>query len=153
MKKTLFPQFADLKSSSIFFDVAVFLLSSLVTAPSFMTISWLALELWQCSFIKDWPEFRKSEIHPSEFFPISGDWVGWVQNTKFGMSVSHKTLLNATKRQGYSFHRFGVIMGKLTSGRIIPTQIRVRNSSPGQFFLEPQLTQISLNFETACCNF
>ena len=26
------------------------------------------------SFTKDWPEIQKSEIPPSEFFPISGDW-------------------------------------------------------------------------------
>ena len=34
----------------IFFDVALFLLSSLVTGPSFMTISSLVLELWKFSF-------------------------------------------------------------------------------------------------------
>ena len=55
-----------------FFDV-LFLLSSLVTGPSFMPISSLVLKLWQFSFIKDWPEIRKSEIPPSGFCPISGD--------------------------------------------------------------------------------
>ena len=25
-------------------------------------------------FVRDWPEIRKSEIPPSEFCPISGDW-------------------------------------------------------------------------------
>ena len=62
------------KSSTIFFEVALFLLSILVTGPSFMSISSLILELWQFSFIRDWPEIRKSEIPPSEFCPISGDW-------------------------------------------------------------------------------
>ena len=38
-------QFADMTSSSSFFDVAVFLLSGLVTGPSFMAISLLAIEL------------------------------------------------------------------------------------------------------------
>ena len=57
-----------------FFDVVLFLLSGLVTGPSFMSISSLVLELWQFSFIRDWPEIRKSEIPPSEFCPISGDW-------------------------------------------------------------------------------
>ena len=56
------------------FDVVLFLLSSLVTGPSFMSLSSLFLELWQFSFIRDWPEIRKSEIPTSEFFPISGDW-------------------------------------------------------------------------------
>ena len=67
-------QFADITSSSNFFDVVLFLLSSLVTGPSFMSISSLILELWQFSFIRYWPEIRKSEIPLSEFCPISGDW-------------------------------------------------------------------------------
>ena len=57
-----------------FFNVAVFLLSSLVTGPSFRSISWLFPELWQFLFVKNWPEIQKSEISASEFYPISGDW-------------------------------------------------------------------------------
>ena len=52
----------------------LFPLSSLVTGPSFMSVSSLVLELWQFSFIRDWPEIRKSEIFLSEFCPISRDW-------------------------------------------------------------------------------
>ena len=58
----------------IIFDVFVFHLSNLVTGPSFMSIWWLLLELWQFSFIKYWPEIRKSEIPSSEFCLISSDW-------------------------------------------------------------------------------
>ena len=57
-----------------FFGVVLFLLSILVTGPSFMSISSLVLELWQFSFISDWPEIPKSEIPPSELCPISVDW-------------------------------------------------------------------------------
>ena len=67
-------QISDMTSSSNVFDVVLFLLSSLVTDPSFMSISPLVLELWQFSFIKDWPEIQKSKIPPSEICPISGDW-------------------------------------------------------------------------------
>ena len=67
-------RFSDMASSSNFFDVVLFLLSSLVTGTSFMSISSLFLELWQFSFIMDWPKIRKSEIPLSEFCPISGDW-------------------------------------------------------------------------------
>ena len=64
-----------------FFDVVLFLLSGLVTGPNFISISSLVLELWQFSFIRDWPEIRKSEIPPSEFCPISGDWGElWIPN-------------------------------------------------------------------------
>ena len=59
---TILLQFADMTTSSNFSDVAVFLLSSLVTGPSFMSILLLVLELWQCLFISDWPEIQESEI-------------------------------------------------------------------------------------------
>ena len=44
-------------------------------------ISSLVMELWQFSFMRDWQEILKSEIQPSEFCPISGDWGKlWVPN-------------------------------------------------------------------------
>ena len=80
-KMTMRSKCSDMTSTSTFFDVALFLLSSLVTGPSFMSISSLVLELWQFSFIRDWPEIWKSEIPPSEFCPISGDWGElWILN-------------------------------------------------------------------------
>ena len=65
-------QFSDM-TSSLFLGFVVFFLSSFITVPSFMSLSWPVLELWQFSFIKDWPEIRKSEIPPSKFCPVSGD--------------------------------------------------------------------------------
>ena len=50
------------------------LLSILVIGSSFMSVSWLVLELWQFPFMKNLQEIGKSEITPSEFFPIPGDW-------------------------------------------------------------------------------
>ena len=80
-KMTMTSQFSDMTSTSNFFDVVLFLLSSLVTGPSFMSISSLVLELWQFSFIRDWPEILKSEIPLSEFFSKSGDWGElWIPN-------------------------------------------------------------------------
>ena len=74
-------QFSDMTSTSKFFDVVLFFLSILVTDPSFMSTSSLVLELWQFSFKRDWPEIWKSEIPPSEFFTISGDWGElWIPN-------------------------------------------------------------------------
>ena len=70
-------QFANLTSSSNFFEIILFLFSSLVTGPTFMLITPLVLELWQFSFIRNWPEIWKSEILPSEFRPVSGDWGKW----------------------------------------------------------------------------
>ena len=65
----------------LFLPFALFLLSSLVTVPSFMSISSLVLELWQFFFIRDWPEIRKSETLPSEFCPKSEDWGKlWIPN-------------------------------------------------------------------------
>ena len=52
----------------------------------FMSISLLVLEIWQFSFIRDWPEIRKSEI-PAWTFPSI--WrLGWVMDTIFGMNVT-----------------------------------------------------------------
>ena len=56
-----------------FFDAVLFPLSSLVIDPSFTSKSSMILELRQSSFIRDWPEIRKSEILLSEFCRISGD--------------------------------------------------------------------------------
>ena len=42
--------FADMESSSKFFDLLLLLFLSLVTGPSFMSISLLVLELWQFTF-------------------------------------------------------------------------------------------------------
>ena len=114
-KKTMTSQFPDMTSSSDFFDVAVFLLSSLVTGPSFMSITGLVLELWQFLFIKDWPE---SEIGNTPVWAWANIWkLGRVRETKFSTIVSNKSLLNAAKLHGYSFYSFWVIKGKLTGGR------------------------------------
>ena len=47
-------------------------------------------------------------------------------DTKFGMNVSHRMLLNAAKFQDYSFYRFWVIKGNPTGaggggGKTTPT--------------------------------
>ena len=130
-------QFSNMMLSSNVIHVVLFLLSSLVICPSFMSISSLVQKLWQFLFIKNWPEIRKSEIPPSEFCPR---WLRRVKNTKLGTNVSIEILLNAAKCQGCSFYHFWVIKGKLTEekggggegGRGVklplhpPTQIRVK---------------------------
>ena len=98
-----------------FFDVVLFLLSNLVTGPSFMIISSPAPELWQFTFIRGLPGIRKLEIPPSEFCPISGDWER-VRDNKFETVVSSEILLNAAKCQGCNFYRFRVFKGKPTGG-------------------------------------
>ena len=66
------------------------LLLSLVTKAVFISILWLALELWQFSFIKDWPEIQISEIAACI---LSNIWrVRWVRVTKFGRNISKKLL-------------------------------------------------------------
>ena len=82
-----------------FFDVAVFLLSSLITGPHFMSISLLNLKLRQFLSIRGiWPAIRKLEIPASEFWPTSWDW-DKLWNTKFGTNVYYKMLLNSEKCQ------------------------------------------------------
>ena len=62
-------------SPSDFFEVAVFLLSSLVSGLSFMLMSLSVLVLQQSSLTKDWPEIQKLEI------PVS-----FAQNQETGAS-------------------------------------------------------------------
>ena len=66
---------ADKKSLSKFYHMVLFLWSNLVTDPSFMSISSLALELPQLSFIRHWPEIRKSETPLFQSCAISVEWV------------------------------------------------------------------------------
>ena len=66
------PQFRDITSSSDLFDVAVFLLSILVTGPSSMSISLLVLELGHF-FYKGLT--RNLEIRNTPHFcPLTEDW-------------------------------------------------------------------------------
>ena len=60
--------------------------------------------------------------------------LGQVRDTKFGMNISSKILLNAAKCQGYTFYRFWVIKGKPTEVGVKllpsapPTRIRVKET-------------------------
>ena len=110
------PQFANMTSLPIFFDVVLFILLSLVTSPSFMSISSLVLELWKFTFKRDLPNIQR---------------LGRVRDTKFGMDVSNEMLLNAAKYQSYSFDYFGVIMGKSIGSKVIPPPLRVNFSELG----------------------
>ena len=97
------------------FDVVMFLLSNLVTGPSFVLISFLVLELWQFLFEKDltWnPEIGNTSVWVLSNFSR----LGWVKDTKFGVNVSNKNLLNAAKHQAYCFYRFWVIKWEINCG-------------------------------------
>ena len=104
----------------IFFDVSMFLLSSLVTGPRFMAISLLVLESWQLSFIKDWPE-----IWILDFWPISGDWgeLGIPNLAEMSLVKGYWMLENAS----YSFYHFFVIKGNPigVGVKLPPTQVSV----------------------------
>ena len=115
------------------FDVVLFLLSSLVTGPSFMSLSSLFLELWQFSFIRDWPEIRKSEILPSEFCPISGDWVGlWIPNLARMSLIECYWMLQNSRVTAFTI--FELLRGNHLRGvkLLLPaTQIRVKTHFSG----------------------
>ena len=118
-KMTMTSQFSNMTSSSNVFDVALFLLSRLATGPSFMSISSLVLELSQFSFIRDWPEIRKSEN--TLVWVLPNIWrLGRVMDTKFDANVCNRMLLNAAQFKGNSFCRFWVINGKPTGGQNYP---------------------------------
>ena len=103
---TTMSQFAKMTSLSSFLHVAVFLLSSLVSGLSFMSIPLLVRDK-TIFFISDWPGILKSEFAKS---------LETVRVTKFGINISNEMLLIATKYQGYSFYSFRVIKGESTGG-------------------------------------
>ena len=108
-KMTMTSHFSDMTSWSIFFDVVLFLLSSLGTTQSSMSIS-SSLTIFFYKGLTRNPEIRNTLV-----WLLPNIWrLRWVMDTKFGMNVSNRMLLNAAKCQGYSFYRFWVIKGKPT---------------------------------------
>ena len=87
-------------SPSDFFEVAVFLLSSLVSGLSFMLMSLSVLVLQQSSLTKDWPEIQKLEIPVWVLLKIRR--LGQVRDTKFDINISNEMLQNASKCYGHS---------------------------------------------------
>ena len=111
-KKTMEWQFIDLKSSSIFWGVFVSLVKfshwskfhvNIITGSGVMRIF----------FYKGFT--RNLEIRNISIGVLPNNWrLGRVRDTKFGMNVSNKMLLDAAKYQGRNFYRFWVIKGKST---------------------------------------
>ena len=110
-KMTMMSQFFDMASSSFFFffDVVLFVLSGLVTGPSFMSISSLVLELWQFYFIGI---DQKSENRNTSTWILSNIWrLGLVRVpnlVRMSIIKFYWMLQNAS----CSFCRFWVIKGK-----------------------------------------
>ena len=78
----------DLPNFWVNWNFFLFLLSSLVTALSFMSISSLILDLWQFPFIRELPEIKKLEKHISKFWAISEVW------GEFGYQICYKVAQN-----------------------------------------------------------
>ena len=104
-KMTTTSQFSDTTSTSIFFDVFLFLLSSLVTGPRF----------WNYENFPLWGTDQKSGNRKYPCLSL-GQYLetGQVMDTTFDTNVSNRILLNTPKFQCYSFYRFWVIKGKPT---------------------------------------
>ena len=103
-------QFPNMTPLLKFFNVVLFLLSSLVTGPSSMS------SFRTIYFYKGLT--NNLEIGNNPVWGLPNIWrLGWVSNTKFGTNVSNKILLNAAKHQGCSFYRFWVIKWKPIEAR------------------------------------
>ena len=122
---TITSQFFEMTSPSIFFDVVVFLFSSLVTGPSLMSSLLLILELLQFSFIRDWPEILKSEITPSEFCPVSNLTRMSLMKCYWNARVTALAVSGLLRENQQR--------GKITP--LSPTQIRFNNEKSHQVYL------------------
>ena len=97
-------QFVDVTSSSIFSGVAMFLYSSLINGPGFMTGSVVITIFVYNGLTRNW------EIRNTPVWVLTNIWrLGQVRDTKLGTDVSNEKLLNTAKCQGYSFYCFLVI--------------------------------------------
>ena len=109
------PQFSDLNSLSILFDIAFFPLITFSYWSKFHVNLINGFGVMTISFYKGLT--RNSEIRNMFIWVLLNIWkLGQAWNTKFGMNASNKMLLNAAKYQGYSFYHFWVIKGKHTGG-------------------------------------
>ena len=66
-------QFINMTSLRKHFEIVLFILSSLVTSPSFMSISPLVMELWQF-FLKGIDQKSGNQKYPRLIFAQSADW-------------------------------------------------------------------------------
>ena len=106
---------ADIMSLSFFWRF-LFYLSSLVTVPSFMSISLLVLELWLFLFIKGLT--RNPGIGNMLVWVFSNIWrLERVRDIKFDRKASKEKLFNAAKCH-YSFYLFWVNKGKPNAGEV-----------------------------------
>ena len=128
---TVTSQFTNMTSSSNFFEIKL----DIVTGLSFMPTSSLVLELWQFTFIRDWPEIWKSEIPLSESCPISGDWdelaiphLGQISLMKFYCMVQNAIFELLRKNQQ------GGVKLPPPPPSPLPIQIRVKTSSSNLVF-------------------
>ena len=108
-KMTMTSQFANMTSSSNFFNIILYCWSQfyvkIITGSGVMTIF----------FYKGLT--RNLQIRYTLVWVLPNIWrLGQVRDTKFGKNVPNEMLLNAAKCQGYSFYHFGVIKGKPTRG-------------------------------------
>ena len=75
-----------------FFDVVLFVLSGLVSGPSFMLTSSLVLEFWQVLAIKALT--KNPDIENIPVWDLSNIWrQGQFRDTKFSMNTSNKMLV------------------------------------------------------------
>ena len=99
---------------------------SSVTGASFMSISLLALEFWDFPFVRDSP--KKSEILPSEFCPISGDWgeLGIPDLANIFLIKCYWMIQIASVTVLTVFELLRVNQQEGSEVKLTPTQIRVR---------------------------
>ena len=101
-----------------FFDVVLFLFSSAVSGAKFHVNIITGSRFMLIFFYKGLT--TNPEIGSTPVWVSPNIWrLGRVRDTKFGINVSNKMLLNAAKCPGYSFYYFWFIKENPTGGRKI----------------------------------
>ena len=111
---TMTSHFADMTSSSIFFDVAFVSLCKFIDWSKFH-INIITDSAVMTIFLYKWLT-RNLDIGNTSVWVLPNIWrLGQVRDTEFGTNVANVMVLNATKCQAYSFYPFWAIKGEPTS--------------------------------------
>ena len=100
---------------SSFFDVALFLLWNLVVRVSYRH-HYLFWSYKNFCLQEIWIEIWKLKIPPSQFCPLSGDWINLVISNLAWMFLMKRYFMLQNARFSYRFYHFWVISGKSAGG-------------------------------------
>ena len=143
-------QIAEMTPSSIFFDIVLFLLLSLLTGPSFMSMLWLVTGSGFMTFFFYKGSTKNLVIRNTPVWVLPNIWrLGQVMDAKFGTNVSNRCYWMLQNSRVTACIVFVLLReNQLGGGEKIthPTQIRVNPTSIHGFMFFVSMLEIWRKF-------